>query len=243
MINENILDKLIQLSENSITSEDWINWWSQNELLVKKEISPGWFLKIKPKMAQGIDGATLISQNNTKDFLKSINQDFKVSSKNNYKLNWEKSINELSEKEEIDFKIYFENNFKNLNKEYPNVYSAIKENFSGNGDIVKKEFSKEDILQKSFSKYLTEEIINYFANISLLQSDGITFNLDFIDFNNDEYLKIGELWLYNDGDEILIKKNSNEVYLNNIGSKQIKILKNSFYNFIESTLTDFINDN
>jgi hypothetical protein len=76
-----------------------------------------------------------------------------------------------------------------------------------------------------------------------LQSDGITFNLEFIDFKNDEYLKIGELWLYNDGDEILIKKNSNEVYLNNIGSKQIKILNNSFYNFIESTLTDFINDN
>ncbi|WKL46837.1 hypothetical protein Q1W71_17975 [Flavobacterium pectinovorum] len=243
MINKNILDKLVQLIENSIASEDWINWWSQNELLVKKEISPRWFLKIKPKMAQGIDGATLISQNNTKDFLKSINQDFKVSSGNNYKLNWEKSINELSEKEEIDFKIYFENNFKNLNKEYPNLYSAIKENFSGNGDIVKKEFSKEDILQKSFSKYLTEEIINYFTNISLLQSDGITFNLEFIDFKNDEYLKIGELWLYNDGDEILIKKNSNEVYLNNIGSKQIKILNNSFYNFIESTLTDFINDN
>ncbi|PTQ73934.1 hypothetical protein [Pseudomonas sp. GV071] len=243
MIDKNILEKLIHLSENNITSENWINWWKQNEPLVKKEISPGWFLKIKPKMAQGIDGATLISQNNAKEFLRSINQDFNAKSENNYKLNWEKSITGLSEKEENDFKIYFEHNFKNLDKEYPNLYFAIKNNFKGVGDTIKREFSKEDILEKSISNFLTEEIIIYFSNISLLQFEGLFVDFQLIELNDDEYLKFGELWLHNDGDEILIKRNSNEVYLHNIGSKQIKLLNSSFHNFIDFTLANFINDN
>lgn len=243
MINKNILEKLIDLSENNITSENWISWWKENESLVKKEMSPGWFLKIKPKIAQGIDGATLISQNNAKEFLKSINQEFIVKSENNYRLNWEKSITDLSDEEETIFKTYFKDNFENLNKEYPNLYFAIKKNFKGVGDIIKKEFSKKYILDKPISSFLTEEIINYFSNVSLLQFDGLLIDFESISLKDDVYLKIGELWLYNDGDEILIKKNNNEVYLNNIGSKQIKLLNSSFHNFIDSTLADFINEN
>lgn len=69
----------------------------------------------------------------------------------------------------------------------------------------------------------------------------------FIGFNvlelRGEYIKIGELWLNSDGDELYIKPHEVSVYFHDIGKNKIHILNKSFNLFIENDLSRFISEN
>ena len=62
----------------------------------------------------------------------------------------------------------------------------------------------------------------------------------FIGFNmlelREEYIKIGELWLNNDGDELYIKPHEASVYFHDIEKNQIHVINKSFNSFIENVL-------
>ena len=69
----------------------------------------------------------------------------------------------------------------------------------------------------------------------------------FIGFNmlelREEYIKIGELWLNNDGDELYIKPHETSVYFHDIEKNQIHIINKSFNLFIENDLSRFVSEN
>ena len=69
----------------------------------------------------------------------------------------------------------------------------------------------------------------------------------FIGFNMLElrggYIKIGELWLNNDGDELYIKPHETSAYFHDIEKNQIRIINKSFNLFIENVLSRFVSEN
>ena len=69
----------------------------------------------------------------------------------------------------------------------------------------------------------------------------------FIGFNmlesREEYIKIGELWLNNDGDELYIKPHEASVYFHDIEKFQIHIINKSFNLFVENDLSRFVSEN
>ena len=84
METNNIINGLKHLSKGLFLPEEWIDWWKQNEKFAKQFLSPRWYLKIKPKMSQGLMGAALISQNSAREYLKSINQSYNENAQVNY---------------------------------------------------------------------------------------------------------------------------------------------------------------
>ena len=73
---DNIINGLKHLSEGLFLPEEWIDWRKQNEKIARQFLSSRWYLKIKPKMSQGLIGAALISQNAAREYLKSIDQSY-----------------------------------------------------------------------------------------------------------------------------------------------------------------------
>ena len=172
METNNLINGLKHLSEGLFLPEEWIDWWQQNEKFAKQFLSPRWYLKIKPKMSQGLMGAALISQNAAREYLKSINQSYNENSQVNYMEGWRKQIDDIS-----------------------------------------------------------------------LNCDKV----DIIDFDmlelREEYIKIGELWLNSDGDELYIRPYEASVYFHDIGKNQIHIINKSFNLFIENDLSRFVYEN
>ena len=85
-------------------------------------------------------------------------------------------------------------------------------------------------------------MIAFFCCISQLKMEGV-----FIGFNMlelwEEYIKIGELWLNNDGDELYIKPHEASVYFHDIEKNQIHIINKSLNLFIENDLSRFVSEN
>jgi len=233
---------LINLVENKISADDWLDWWEENEMFLKKNISPTWFLKIKPKLSQGSAGATLISQNNAKLFLKSNHIDFNNESNENFKTKWLETIedigrNRLKESNEDRKKILF-----SIKLLYPNLYNALSENLI-DVDVLEKELTADNDCFKFFASIkLVSSITDFFTYISSLRVEGV-----FLDFRliaeNDDYIKIGEMWVNNDGDELLVKPNREEVYLKNIRTKKVGKIGENFHDFLENKLSQFILEN
>ena len=237
-IKETTLNILVKLCEGIITPEQWINEWRKNETEWKKEFPPSWYLKIKPKLSQGMEGATLISQNSCKEYLNLLNIQFCKENTNELKKQWIDTINNISIRDDsISNKM--NKYFTELKENYPMLFYAIIENFII-GDDIKKDYNKDYILHHPNSKFLPHVAIDFFSYVSLLKMDSVFFDFDNIyTTKDDKFVKIGELWLNNDGDEILLEKNDSKVYLNDIGSHKIKLLDSSFYNFFENIVSGF----
>ncbi|WP_246825370.1 hypothetical protein [Porphyromonas sp. HMSC065F10] len=125
----NIINGLKHLSEGLFLPEEWIDWWKQNEKIAKQFLSSRWYLKIKPKMSQGLIGATLISQNAAREYLKSINQSYNENSQINYMEGWSKQIDNISLNYDKVYMIDFDLKFTKLKQNYPNLFAAIKKTY------------------------------------------------------------------------------------------------------------------
>lgn len=230
-----ILYGLKKISEGEFYPEEWINWWNQNENSIKLVLSPRWYLKIKPKMSQGIAGATLISQNNAREYLKSIKLSFNETSHINYSEEWKQQINDISIKyNDADF----DSNFTLLKRIYPNLFAAIKKHLQ-KYDIIENNLTNEKLASSPFYKLLHSNIIVFFNCISRLRMEGVNIAFNMLE-QRDEYIKIGELWLNNDGDELYIKPNEETIYFHDIGNNNISIINKSIKLFAEKELSAFI---
>ena len=237
----NIVNGLKLLSEGLFQPEEWIDWWQQNEKFVKPFLSSRWYLKIKPKMSQGLIGATLISQNAAREYLKTINQSFNESSHINYAEGWKKQIDDIP----LDYDkfniIDFDLKFDRLKKIYPNLFFAIKKHLLKN-DVVKNDLTKDELTSSPFYELLYSDVITFFYCISQLKMEGVSIGFSMLKLRG-EYIKIGELWLNSDGDELYIKPHEGSVYFHDIGRNDIHIINKSFNLFIENDLSTFVSEN
>ena len=237
----NITNGLKHLSEGLFLPEEWIDWWEQNEKFAKQFLSSRWYLKIKPKMSQGLIGATLISQNAAREYLKSINQSYNKSSQINYMEGWSKQIDNISLNYDKVYIIDFDLKFTKLKQNYPNLFAAIKENLL-QCDVVENNITEEKLASSPFYKLLHSDMIAFFCCVSQLKMEGVFFGFNMLELRG-EYIKIGELWLNNDGDELYIKPHETSAYFHDIEKNQIRIMNKSFNLFIENDLSRFVSEN
>ncbi|MDE5976083.1 MAG: hypothetical protein K2G69_06005, partial [Muribaculaceae bacterium] len=149
----NIIIGLTHLSEGLFLPKEWIDWWEQNEKFVKQFLSSRWYLKIKPKMSQGLSGATLISQNAAREYLRSINQSYNEISRINYGEEWRKQIDNIDLNSDKVNIIDFELRFSRLREIYPNLFTAIREHLL-KSDIVKNDLTSHELTSSIFYKLL-----------------------------------------------------------------------------------------
>ena len=237
----NIINGLKHLSEGLFLPEEWIDWWEQNEKFAKQFLSSRWYLKIKPKMSQGLIGATLISQNAAREYLKSINQSYNKSSQINYMEGWSKQIDNISLNHDKVYIIDFDLKFTKLKQNYPNLFAAIKENLL-QCDVVENNITEEKLASSPFYKLLHSDMIAFFCCVSQLKMEGVFIGFNMLELRG-EYIKIGELWLNNDGDELYIKPHKTSAYFHDIEKNQIRIMNKSFNLFIENDLSRFVSEN
>ena len=237
----NIINGLKHLSEGLFLPEEWIDWWKQNEKNASQLLSSRWYLKIKPKMSQGLIGATLISQNAAREYLKSINQSYNENSQVNYMEGWRKQIDNISLNYDKVYIIDFGSKFFKLKQNYPNLFAAIKENLL-QYDVVENNLTGEKLTSSPFHKLLHSDMIAFFCCISQLKMEGVFIGFDMLELR-EEYIKIGELWLNNDGDGLYIKPHKTSVYFHDIEKNQIHIINESFNSFVENDLSRFVSEN
>lgn len=241
METNNIINGLKCLSEGLFLPEEWINWWEQNEKMIKQLLSPRWYLKLKPKMSQGFIGATLISQNAAREYLKSINISYDENSQINLIKEWKKQIDDISSNYDKDNNIDFDSNFSKLKENYPIFFAALKKHLLDN-DVVENGVTTNLLTSSHFYKLLPDDMITFFHCISQIKMENIFISFNMLEARN-EYIKFGELWLNNDGDELYIKPNESSVYFHDIGENSIQIINKSFNLFIEKDLSLFITKN
>ena len=238
MEDNNIIIGLKHLSEGLLQPDEWLAWWKQNEIAAKQFLSPRWFLKIKPKLSQGEIGATLISQNAAREYLKSIGHPYSETSINNYREEWRKQIESISIMCDKQNAVAFERKFTKLKTTYPKLFSAIK-NHILKYDVVECNFTTKELSSSRFYGLLNDDVITFFHCVSLLKMEGTFISFSGMEFRG-EYIKFGELWLNNDGDELYLKPHQSAVYLHNVGTNMLSIVNQSFYKFIEFDLSHFI---
>lgn len=161
MEENDIINGLKHLSEGLFSPEEWIDWWKQNEKFAKQFLSSRWYLKIKPKMSQGLIGATLISQNAAREYLRSINQSYNKKSQINYMEGWRKQIDNISLNYNNDDIIDFDLKFTKLRQTYPNLFAAIKKHLLKN-DVVENNLTKKELISSFFYKSLHSDVIDFF---------------------------------------------------------------------------------
>lgn len=238
---DNIINGLKHLSEGLFLPEEWIDWWKQNEKIARQFLSSRWYLKIKPKMSQGLIGAALISQNAAREYLKSIDQSYNENSQVDYMEGWSKQIDNISLNNDKVHIIDFNLEFTKLKQSYPNLFAAIKENLL-QYDVVGNNLTEDKLTSSPFHKLLHSDMIAFFCCISQLKMEGVFIGFNMLELR-EEYIKIGELWLNNDGDELYIKPHEASVYFRDIEKNQIHVINKSFNSFIENDLSRFVSEN
>ena len=158
----NIINGLKHLSEGLFLPEEWIDWWKQNEKFAKQFLSSRWYLKIKPKMSQGLIGAALISQNAAREYLKSIDQSYNENSQVDYMEGWSKQIDNISLNNDKVHIIDFDLEFTKLKQIYPNLFAAIKENLL-QYDVVGNNLTEDKLTSSLFHKLLHSDMIAFFV--------------------------------------------------------------------------------
>lgn len=238
---DNIINGLKHLSEGLFLPEEWIDWWIQNEKIARQFLSSRWYLKIKPKMSQGLIGAALISQNAAREYLKSIDQSYNENSQVDYMEGWSKQIDNISLNNDKVHIIDFDLEFTKLKQSYPNLFAAIKENLL-QYDVVGNNLTEDKLTSSPFRKLLHSDMIAFFCCISQLKMEGVFIGFNMLELR-EEYIKIGELWLNNDGDELYIKPHEASVYFHDIEKNQIHVINKLFNSFIENDLSRFVSEN
>ena len=154
---------------------------------------------------------------------------------------WRKQIDDISLNcDKVDI-IDFDLKFTKLNQGYPNLFAVIKKHLLKN-DVVENNLTEEKLTSSFFYKLLHSDVITFFYCISQLKMEGILIDFDMLELRG-EYIKIGELWLNSDGDELYIRPYEASVYVHDIGKKQIHIINKSFNLFIENDLSRFVYEN
>ena len=162
---DNIINGLKHLSEGLFLPEEWIDWWKQNEKIARQFLSSRWYLKIKPKMSQGLIGAALISQNAAREYLKSIDQSYNENSQVDYMEGWSKQIDNISLNNDKVHIIDFDLEFTKLKQIYPNLFAAIKENLL-QYDVVGNNLTEDKLTSSLFHKLLHSDMIAFFFVVS-----------------------------------------------------------------------------
>ena len=192
-------------------------------------------------MSQGLMGATLISQYAAREYLKSINQSYSENSQVDYMEGWRNQIDDISlNYDKVDI-IDFELKFTKLKQSYPNLFAVIKKHLL-KSDVVENNLTEEKLTSSFFYKLLHSDVITFFYCVSQLKMEGVLIDFDMLELRG-EYIKIGELWLNSDGDELYIRPYEASVYFHDIGKNQIHIINKSFNLFIENDLSRFVYEN
>lgn len=168
---DNIINGLKHLSEGLFLPEEWIDWWKQNEKIARQFLSSRWYLKIKPKMSQGLIGAALISQNAAREYLKSIDQSYNENSQVDYMEGWSKQIDNISLSNDKVHIIDFDLEFTKLKQSYPNLFAAIKENLL-QYDVVENNLTEDKLTSSPFRKLLHSDMIAFFLLYLTIENGG-----------------------------------------------------------------------
>lgn len=228
----NIISQFIKLAEASITAEEWLQWWSENESVVKQSLSPGWFLKIKPKPGNGPENAAWVSQAQARQYLASIGQSFSSDNGDAYKEKVMAQIEAIATQQDP----YSQNKFEGLKQHFPALHKAIKKHFSIGDSISNKPIDPTT----PQTAWLTPDMLLFFQQVDSLQMEGLDLSFGEIEQKDEQYIKLGELWWHNDGDEILIQPGKDEVFYYYTSDNKVKVFAASFREFIEKKLVKYL---
>ena len=251
MTKDKFLESLSKLVEGKFTPEDWIFWWNKNAIEIQKNISRNDFLKLKPLVSQSEIRATIISQNAANLIL--IKENIILKKSNYYSELWNEEFSEFQKKEGKEGKAFrrkFIDEFKNLKDKFPTFYKSLAKHLSSDDQIVLGNKKILDSLELLIQKRLPSEIQEFIKNISMVKIEGFRFDvseIQLLKIDSIEYIYLGNLNLYSDGDSILLKiddENEGTIYYLYHSEKPAKIIKlvSDFNAFIEKTLVEFIRE-
>ena len=203
-----IIQKFIDLSEGRLAAREWVNWFDQNHKIIEPICGRTTFLKMKPKESFSDTRNAYMGQTVVCDWLKSKNISAVLS--NTYKEGWEKEFKDFQNAEkqkEKQLQKNIENKFGYLKSVYPKFFNQLTKSYS-NSDIIApgKELSIIKHKEQELSVKLPQDLATFYDNISKLVFEGISIDFEELEIeiiDQDQYLALGEFWIYGDGDKLL----------------------------------------
>jgi hypothetical protein len=199
---------MLDLAEGRLTPEEWNAWWDAHHDEVKAILSPGAYLRLKPRPYGGFRWHPIFaSQYEAFCYLESngiaferaiIYQENNVKEQDDYHKEWKRKEKECFAALQARCPQLFER--------YPKFCKSLKNKFMPDDRI------EAGVMEEAFQRIacdLPDDIKTFFRTVSVISIDGIS-----IDFNwlrteillGEEYLVLGEFWKDADGDLLLIKQ-------------------------------------
>lgn len=246
-MDENLTDTFINLAECRLTETEWLNWFSQNKEFVEKICGRTTFLKIKPKENLSDIGNAYSGQAAAVDWLKKKN--IAVVIGDTYQKAYQHEFSEFCKREKEKDKERQKQvsaNFGYLEDLYPKFFKQLQKSFDTSNTIEKGKpqsevFRKEQALSLTFST----ELNTFFLNISKLVFEGITIDFDDIyveNFDNKDFLVLGEFWLHGDGDLLLYDLTTTNFfsYAHEYSPPKIIALSKTMTELLEKNVTKYL---
>lgn len=249
MIQKELIEKLISLSEGKLTPQEWISWFTDHKDTVEKICGRTAFLKIKTKESFSDIRNAYVGQLGAVDWLKSVKINTTFS--DTYKKGWEKEFDDFCQSEkqkEKQLQKEVEKKFGYLKDSYPKFLRQLTKSYS-DSDIIEMGVQQESIqsTEKELSIQFPEDLVTWYRNVSVLKLEGL--EIDFHELTTEtiqkkQYLILGEFWLYGDGDRLLYGLENKGIYVfahENSPPKVIKIA-NSLSDLIEKKMVTYLKE-
>lgn len=249
MTLEEITEQLIRLSEGKLSAEEWLHWFTQHKESVGKICGRRAFLGMKPRDSFSDIRNLYIGQLAAFDWLQL--QKVNTNLSDLYKKGWEKEFNDFckAEKEkERQLQKTVESQFGHLKDIYPRFLKQLTKSYS-TSDHIEKGADPQRIQnkEKELSIQLPEDLILFYQNISRLELEGLTIDLEELDIEiiqNKTYLVLGEFWIHGDGDQLLYHWESQKMYILAHEHQPPKLIKiaNSLSDLVEKKWVSYLKE-
>lgn len=225
---------LIRLANEEFTSADeWIDLWDENHESFQEVLPRTWYLKIKPKLSQSSVRILSYSSQNAKLYLDSLGLEYKNRlGGSSYSDKWHSQLEQENHSQDYS-------SLDIMVNDYPALVNFIIKN--------KKDYSltinDNHIVIEKTKCLLPVEVINFFKKIESFSIEGFVLERSAIysDMSLNR-IKVGEFWLYNDGDELFIKQNDDGIYLLIMHTQEEEKLANSFYDLLNNVLVEYLKE-
>ena len=244
-----IITKFVDLSEGKLSESEWKLWFIKNEKSIETFCGRTAFLKMKPQESFSDIRNAHLGQLAVIDWLKSKN--IKADISEIYEKGWKKEFEDFrksKEEKRIGIRKTVETNFCYIKKIYPKFFKQLSKSY-GDSDTIEqgKNINALTNKEKEFSIKLSEDLTEFFRNISKLEFEGLSISFDELNLeiiNDKKYLSLGEYWKYGDGDKLLydVETNNILVFAHELNPPKIVKLTNTLKEFIEKEVVKHLKE-
>ena len=249
-MNDEIFNKkLLDLAEGRETPESWWNWWHDHEAELESLLSPGEFLKLKPR-THGFSWVPVFgSQKGAIAILERKGVPFETSN-----LYQERYLEELDFycKEQKRVQREKQKEFKTKHPElfshYPKFSNALAK-ILDTSDEIKPAATEEQIRnQESVLDFtLPSQVREFFLLTAGIQvSTGVIITLSGmfdLTIHGERYCVLGEFWKEADGDQLLLRPGEETIWYYAHEQDKIKRLCSDMTELLEKKLARYLNEN